>query len=691
MTPKLSIVIPVYNAEAFLADCLDSVLNQSFDDIEVICVDDGSTDGSSAILERYRTADPRVMVVRQENAGLSAARNKGMASASGEYLEFLDSDDLLAPESLHAMLRLSDDNCLDQLVFSASLRIERKNISKDEIRHIRDYYALPSDIIGKTLSGRDFLSAFLSERELFCPAPLRLFRRSSLDGKICRFPDGILHEDNYFSFVALLSANRVMAVSDQYYVRRVRAGSIMSSSDLNLRRVPGFLSVLCNLAALRQVDGQGSICELSFARHADDLRKQLGGWRSGFTPEERGKSVEALRDALDRSFVPDFPFVRGIPNHPVISVVIPVFNKDAFLPESLFSVLGQSLEDLEVVCVDDGSTDGSAMMLDWFASKDDRVVVVHQDRNEGVFAARNLALEMARGDFVCFLDPDDWYPGPNVLKRLVESAIASNAEICGGSFSFYENRNIRTDFHGWADEYTFSEEKTIAYSDYQFDFGYHRFVYSRKLLSDRGIRFPPFVRFQDPPFFVQAMISTGRFRAVPDVVYRYRVGHQTVNWTADGCKRGRDCLKGLLSDLELARNNRLEKLFSLTVRRIDRDFAEPLAECAIVDDRFFDSLCSLDPERADSASVDLPTGFSANRIVGPVRLVRQKLVSEISGLRDERDGLRQRLNAMTTSCSYRIGRAATWPFRMFWELVHSLRTQPVSVVWARILSAIRNP
>ena len=97
---KVSVVIPVYNVERYLGECLDSVLTQSLDAIEVVCVDDGSSDSSAQILRDYAGRDPRVVNIFQENSGQSAARNAGTAAARGEYVLYLDSDDLLLPGAL---------------------------------------------------------------------------------------------------------------------------------------------------------------------------------------------------------------------------------------------------------------------------------------------------------------------------------------------------------------------------------------------------------------------------------------------------------------------------------------------------------------------------------------------------------------------------------------------------------------
>ena len=117
-TPRLSVIIPVYNAEPYLRRCLDSVLTQSCRDLEVICVDDGSTDGSAALCDAYAAADPRLRVIRQENLSAGAARNRGLAAATGEFVHFLDADDWLEPglydHGLGLMEKKRADVCLFQ-------------------------------------------------------------------------------------------------------------------------------------------------------------------------------------------------------------------------------------------------------------------------------------------------------------------------------------------------------------------------------------------------------------------------------------------------------------------------------------------------------------------------------------------------------------------------------------------------
>lgn len=115
---KISIIIPVYNVEKYLHECLDSIINQTFTDIEIICVDDGSTDKSSEILEEYEQKDKRFTVISQPNKGVSAARNRGMQQAKGKYIMFVDSDDWLAHNACEQAYKAATGNDCDMLLFS---------------------------------------------------------------------------------------------------------------------------------------------------------------------------------------------------------------------------------------------------------------------------------------------------------------------------------------------------------------------------------------------------------------------------------------------------------------------------------------------------------------------------------------------------------------------------------------------
>lgn len=256
---------------------------------------------------------------------------------------------------------------------------------------------------------------------------------------------------------------------------------------------------------------------------------------------------------------------------PCVSVIIPCYNMELYVEECLDSLCGQTLGNIEAICIDDGSTDSTGMILDRYREKDSRVRVLHQP-NRGVAAARNKGLEVATGQFIAFLDPDDFYPDEGTLELLYSKAVKNNALICGGSFSDYNNDTgkVRTYYAGDYAHYAFHKEGFVDYRDYQFDFGYHRFLYDRVFLEKNNLVFPLYIRFQDPPFFVRAMIAAERFYAVPNVVYRYRKGIQ-VSATTWPEPKLHDMMRGYLDDLTLSSEHGLAQLHALTIRRFEED------------------------------------------------------------------------------------------------------------------------
>lgn len=253
-------------------------------------------------------------------------------------------------------------------------------------------------------------------------------------------------------------------------------------------------------------------------------------------------------------------------NQPKVSVIIPIYNEERFLQECLDSVLTQTLKEIEVYCVDDGSTDKSLDILNQYAKKDSRIIVEAQE-NLGVSTARNKALLHCHGEFVCFMDGDDLYPEKNILELLYTKAKEHSAKICGGSMEGFDGRSKWT-WSGYLKDFTMPEEGIVYFQDYQFDYGYQRFIFERKLLIDNDIFFPDYKRFQDPPFFLKAMLNAGYFYAVKEVTYNIRSGHQIQprDWPADKIN---DMLRGWLDNLSMSKALHMAKLHNVVISHIE--------------------------------------------------------------------------------------------------------------------------
>lgn len=247
-----------------------------------------------------------------------------------------------------------------------------------------------------------------------------------------------------------------------------------------------------------------------------------------------------------------------------VSVIIPVYNAERHLCECMDSVLGQDLQEIEVVCVDDGSTDSSAAILVKYAEKDPRVSVFRQ-ANAGAGAARNLALSKACGESVVFIDPDDYYPDPSVLGRLYASMSDSGCDLAAGVMRRVPEDDPRAvKFNaGYARTKAFPHYGIVTIDEYQTPFRYTCFIYRVTLLRDRSIRFPPWRRFQDPPFLARCLVGAGKIFAIEDCVYCYRLPERgkSVDWTADGCARLREFLGGFNELLDVAESACCRKMY----------------------------------------------------------------------------------------------------------------------------------
>lgn len=240
--PKISIIVPVYNVELYVEDCLMSVKNQSFKDFEVIVVNDGSTDSSLSVVEKVIAGDSRFIIISQENSGLSVARNTGLKYATGDYVAFLDSDDKFSANSLGSMAECCSENKLDMLVYEADVFYEK------QLENIQKFnYERPSALYNRIVTGQNFFQISINE-EQYRPSACMFWVKTDI-AKRNLFLPGITHEDNLFTTEILLDqeCERLMLVEMIVYLRRVREGSIMMMRP-SAKNYIGYLEVYKKLS-----------------------------------------------------------------------------------------------------------------------------------------------------------------------------------------------------------------------------------------------------------------------------------------------------------------------------------------------------------------------------------------------------------------------------------------------------------
>jgi hypothetical protein len=221
--PAFSVVVPFYNVREFLDEALQSVERQSFPDFEAILVDDGSTDGSSDIAKAFCARDKRFQYFHQENSGPSAARNAGVARASGAYLYFFDGDDLIEPDALHCCNEEFTRQAVDAVLFGCTVFS-----SEPSQRHSTATWVARRPQVDSPLYSDEFVIASIQQARYFVQPCCYAMRRAAIGN--LRFIEGMLYEDNHY-FAAMLLQKRIrVAVLDRpLFMRRFRSNSIMTS------------------------------------------------------------------------------------------------------------------------------------------------------------------------------------------------------------------------------------------------------------------------------------------------------------------------------------------------------------------------------------------------------------------------------------------------------------------------------
>ena len=219
----ISIIVPVYNVEKYLFECINSILIQSYQDFEIICIDDASTDSSGEILDDFTKKDPRIKIIKNEkNIGLGPSRNRGIEAAKGEYILFLDGDDWYSPDALEIFSIEAEKNNLDVVIAKAMVYYDDKQkLSRER------YYDM--DFMNK-FEHKIFNYLDVDKTKLFfIPIAVwaKLYSKSFLDENNIRFPNkNYLHEDNPFSSRVITHASSVSLINKHLYVRRRRADSL---------------------------------------------------------------------------------------------------------------------------------------------------------------------------------------------------------------------------------------------------------------------------------------------------------------------------------------------------------------------------------------------------------------------------------------------------------------------------------
>lgn len=552
--PLVSVVVPVYNVENYLRRCLDSLIVQTLKPIEIIVVDDGSTDGTSSICDEYTKRDPRVRVVRRENGGRSAARNFGMDVACGKYIGFVDGDDYVEAEMFETMAAsLEMDEEADFV--RCGVKVEfLYEVSRDYRAWAQEYFRF--EFLGSVPITPELAS--LVDNSV-CN---KLYRRQKLTTNGIRFPEGFDNEDVVFSFFVLGKFSRMVALDMPFY-RYVR-----NDRGIMARQVSEFSATSALPDSLTKA--MPLVAEYLLADDRRDLLgaffRRLCGAANGFKSETAAKCVAQLLARTDYFYNREFlgrrdlgwvqnqlsalanydwsdlapikgdcaflPVLRprfACVENPLVSVVIPVYNQELYLNFCLESVRKQTFADFEIICIDDGSTDHSLALLERLAAIDGRIRVIRQE-NSGAAATRNRGIREAKGKYIVFIDADD-YVERTYLSESVGRMERDALDMCIIDLDCFDYKTLIPFEHQWSLGRQLSfypDQPVFTFGDlkqYRCMTTPWAAVWRREVLREHDVEFPPIRNGEDSVFWMRAMPLARRIGLINKVFYHYRRGN----------------------------------------------------------------------------------------------------------------------------------------------------------------------
>ena len=396
----VSIIVPIYNVENYLRQCLDSIQNQTYKKFECIMINDGSTDSSQQIEEEY-LSDSRFKLINQSNKGLSGARNTGISHIREEstFVAFVDSDDCIYPDFLGTLTEHIED---DVDIIEGMIEYYSDEIKMDNISHNFEKQILTTQ--------NEKLRKF-ALNELRVSVFPKLFRKNLLTEDF--FPEGWIFEDLAVVPELVSNSGKWIKLPKVIYGYRIRPNSIttkeFSEEKLDVFKIFRKYDLFFKDASERTKYLVEKIKYLHINYHDIEFVPEDNQYKSLYK-EEKEKILSQIEE-----------YEKG----ELISIIVPIYNVENYLRHCLDSIQKQTYQNFECLLINDGSPDNSADICREYVSKDSRFRYFEKE-NGGVSSARNLGIEHSKGEYITFIDSDDWVESDylDVLYKVLKDEAA---------------------------------------------------------------------------------------------------------------------------------------------------------------------------------------------------------------------------------------------------------------------------
>lgn len=509
--PLISVLVPVYNNPQYLEECLGSIVSQSLNDLEIIIINDGSTEADTIkIIDDIMAVDKRIRLINKSNSGYGHSMNEGLKYARGKYIGIVESDDFIAPEMFENLYIYAEKNNAEiakSAYFAHSNEGDRKmglpqnwEIFQECVvpsRYIELFNLTPS--IWSAIYNR----AFLVKNDIF-------FNETP----------GASFQDTSFFIKCVCACQKFIFLNKEFYYYRIdnTASSVKSNSKIfcicdEFENIHNYLADHQNI----------KIHEINDLTTYSMFSKY---WWNYFRLDEYGRSqfykifVDSLDKVLDNKYLTEQDLYsidnyihNNIQEHQkLVTIIVPCYNVESYIARCLDSLICQPLKHIEIICVDDCSTDNTCYTLANYERENINLKVVKLHENGGLGRARNTGLEYCSGRFIVFLDSDDWL-AENAIAELYLHAAQTGADmVMFSGFNVDGNNNLVNNEYWQFDylpddlEMPFSVDRCSSFL-WQLPVSACLTMYRREFIEKKMLRFPEGKIFEDNLFFIRSVLS----------------------------------------------------------------------------------------------------------------------------------------------------------------------------------------
>lgn len=520
LKPRVSVIVPCVEQRQSWPECLDDILSQPFSSVEIIVI----AQAGDAAVSGFAAIHPQTVRVLDAEGDFSSSMNAGLEMATGKYVCFAD--------------------CADRIDGGALKRLA-SSLDGDDSAEMAAYGL--ADSMGPLSPER--------ARDVEMSSCRMLVRRDFLEKNRIRFPKGVKDGGIAFLFFVLGKVANARTVKAQCTL-----SGCMAPFRSQQRSFEDEVDTLSTAGRYLIADDRRDLLGVFF-RHVADVASRHGGDdglellaqvlhdvdfyynREFLDARDLGAVDTALRELYNRSAVgrhapvadeSQFPCLRRREprrDSPLLTYIVPAFNQERYFSVCIESLRRQTESNIEIICVDDGSTDHTWSLMELYAAIDGRITVFHQE-NAGVSAARNFAMRQARGRYVSFVDADD-FVDLDMAKSVTERMMRDNLEICLFDLQCFDYGTRAPLEHYWLlkkHASAYPKEQVFSFGDLREFASFGGVVcaaWSRAFIADNGLSFMPLVNGEDMMFWMYAWPRVARAGLLTNAFYHYRRGNPT--------------------------------------------------------------------------------------------------------------------------------------------------------------------